>query len=862
LSLLALQCLTKHYLSVLFADFGALFGIGTAELRSDILKGAPNISMRRYSVLLSCAAILLALLITYTYVRKSVRASQHPQRPIVRVEPGVKATGKTWRYGKDDPQTNCPVVRATASSYRAVHDPSTFELTDMHLKLFNKGCSSYTYVETPKADFDEYSGVMTSKGDVLILMSVPHDKEPEDKLATANLVHVRTSGVRYETKTGKVQTDQPASFIFADGKGQGVGADYDPNTHRLHIRSNVSLDWTGRGPAEDALHVDAGELSYEEDHGKVFLWPWSRLKRHNTVVNAANSEVRLDQGVLQQVVAQHATGTDDEENRHVEYGADQLVALFNDNGDMTEITAEPNAHLLSQSASSKTSVTANKAVLHFDIKTDIVNGQERNSSLLHEAFADGNAVVDSSPVPRPDVKPSDTRILRSQKIEILMKQGGREIESLRTDSPGQLEIKPNQPDRSHRWLDGELIRVVYGDENSVDSFYAAKASTRTEKPLAPGKKIGKDGKPAPAPPPALTWSDELWAKFTPKSNDLATLEQKGNFRYEEGLRHATADRAFLEQAVNKIDLTGDARVWDDTGTTSAAEILLNQQTGDMDATGNVASTRQPDQQKKDDQNSPLLDQNRPLQARADKMETQDHNRKVQYDGHAILWQGANRLQADAVDIDRGAKTLHASGHVISQLVDHQPDEDSNQPPAPNAVAQNVPVRLEQVSETAGIAPTAQPPEEKKQGPVIYTLVHAPEMFYQDDERLAHYTGGVNLAHDKTTVKSNELRAFLTKDNTDKDGKSDSGTSLDHAFADGSVKVTQAGAARSRTGLAQHCEYFPKENKVVLNGGAPKMLDSRKGTTVGDQLTYWSDSDHVLVEGAPKKPVVSDMNRHR
>ncbi|MFZ0592537.1 MAG: LptA/OstA family protein [Bryobacteraceae bacterium] len=816
--------------------------------------------MRRYSVLLSCAAFFLALLVTYTYVHRASRAAQHPPRPIVKVDPSVKATGKTWHYSKDDTQTNCPVVRMVSSSYRAVHEPETFELTDMRLKLFNKGCSSYTYVETSRAEFDDYSKVMTSKGDVLILMNVPHDKEPTDKQAIANLVHIYTSGIRYETETGKAETNQPARFTFADGKGQGVGADYDPNTHQLHIKSQVSLDWIGTGPPEDALHVDAGELRYEEDHGKVFLWPWSRLKRKNTVVNAANSEVTLDQGVLQQIVSLHATGTDDEENRHVEYGADQVVALFNDDGDMTQITGEPNAHLVSQDASSKTSMTANKAVLHFDIKTDIVNGQERNSSVLHEAFASGHAVVDSSPIPRPDVKPADTRILRSEQIEILMRPGGQEIESLRTDTPGQLEIKPNQAERSHRWLDGERIRVVYGDENSVDSFYASKASTRTEKPLPAGKRIGKDGKPAPAPAPALTWSDELWAKFTPKTNDLATLEQKGNFRYEEGLRHATAARAFLEQAANKIDLSGDARVWDDTGTTSADKVLLNQQTGDMDASGRVASTRQPDQQKKDDQTAPLLDQKRPLQALADTMKTWDHNHKVQYDGHAVLWQGADRLQADEVEIDRDQKTLHACGHVVSQLVDHQPDENSNEPPPPKTVTENAPVHLQEVSIAASIAPAQAP--EKKAGPVIYTLVHAPELFYEDDQRLAHYEGGVVLVHDKTTVISNELRAFLTKENANKDGKGDSGTSLDHAFADGNVKVTQAGTGRSRTGLAKHCEYYPKENKVVLNGGGAKMLDTRKGTTIGEQLTYWSDSDHVLVEGLPKQPVVSDMKRHR
>ena len=112
---------------------------------------------------------------------------------------------------------------------------------------------------------------------------------------------------------------------------------------------------------------------------------------------------------------------DEEENRHVEYGGDKVISQFNDNGDMTGIIAEPNAHLASQDASSKTSVAARKAVLSFDIKTDVVNGEERNSSTLRSAIANGNAVVDSSPVPQKNKKPADSRILRSDQIEILMK---------------------------------------------------------------------------------------------------------------------------------------------------------------------------------------------------------------------------------------------------------------------------------------------------------------------------------------------------------------------------------------------------------------------------------------------------------
>jgi lipopolysaccharide export system protein LptA len=547
------------------------------------------------------------------------------------------------------------------------------------------------------------------------------------------------------------------------------------------------------------------------------------------------------------VDAFNATGTNEQAGRHVDYGAKKMVALFNDDGDMTQITAEPESRLLSTVAASKTSVTANKAVLQFNVEPEMVNGEERHNSILHHAFATGNAVVDSSPVPVPNVKPADTRILRSDSIEIEMKPGGREIQALRTNAPGQLEFKPNQSDRPHRWMDGDRIQIAYGDANAVDSFHATKATTRTEKPLPADKRTGKDGKPAPPPPPALTSSDELTAKFAPRGNELSTLEQTGNFHYEEGLRHASSDKAFLEQASNKITLTGSARVWDNTGSTLGDTILLDQQSGDMDATGNVASTRQPDQQK-NRQESSLLDQSQPLQARADKMQTRDNNVKIRYEGNAVLWQAANRLQADLVLIDRGEQTLHATGHVISQLVDSQ---NNGTPPAQTTETNGV--RLEQVVEKT-------PAAKKKAGPPIFTVIRAPELFYRDDERLAHYTGGVKLVRDKMTVTSDELQAFLTKDNANKDA--DSGTSLDHAFADGDVKVVQMSAGRTRTGTSDHLEYYPKEDKVILNGGLAKMADTRKGTTIGQQLTYFSNTDHVIVEGMPKKPVVTDMNRQR
>src|SRR5262249_14757167 len=157
----------------------------------------------------------------------------------------------------------------------------------------------------------------------------------------------------------------------------------------------------------------------------------------------------------------------------------------------------------------------------------------------------------------------------------------------------------------------------------------------------------------------------------------------------------------------RITLTRAAKVWDDTGTTAADTIVLNQQTGDMNAIGQVASTHQPDQ-KKSSENSSLLDQSQPLQARADKMDTRDHNLKVHYEKHAVLGQGANRIQADVGDIDRHEQTLHATGNVVSQLVDKQ-DNESKADQTTNAGSN---VRIEKVSTTTNPSQNSAPKPKK------------------------------------------------------------------------------------------------------------------------------------------------------
>jgi lipopolysaccharide export system protein LptA len=48
-----------------------------------------------------------------------------------------------------------------------------------------------------------------------------------------------------------------------------------------------------------------------------------------------------------------------------------------------------------------------------------------------------------------------------------------------------------------------------------------------------------------------------------------------------------------------------------------------------------------------------------LQARAAKMTTQKENTWIRYEGGAMLWQGADKVEADTITIDRKAQVLQA-----------------------------------------------------------------------------------------------------------------------------------------------------------------------------------------------------------
>jgi lipopolysaccharide export system protein LptA len=232
----------------------------------------------------------------------------------------------------------------------------------------------------------------------------------------------------------------------------------------------------------------------------------------------------------------------------------------------------------------------------------------------------------------------------------------------------------------------------------------------------------------------------------------------------------------------------------------------------------------PDKDQK--KNSQMLSGDAPVQATARKMDSRNHNRTIHYEGNANVWQGANRIQSDVVDIDRekDKKTLVADGHVITNLWEEPKDDAKTKSATP-----------------------------------VLTEVHAAHMVYTEEGRLTHYTGGTQLNRPGLQVKSKELRAILADSGAD--------SRLEKAYADGSVEIYSTGKDRTRTGTGEHAEYYTDDQKVILRGPWVKMVEKlftapQPNTTEGAELTYYANDDRLLVTSDTAKPGQTRINRKK
>jgi len=746
--------------------------------------------MRRLRPLLLLAiAVTLALVAGIYYVQKGIEQQQSPAKPKP-LPPNIAGTAPDWVYTKLN-EAGVEVVRLTAKGFQEIADPARSLLDQVEVRVLDKDGLTFDRIKTASAIFDAKAQTLVADGDVEIVTGEPASATPTNR----RKVRIKTSGLTFDQATQIASTDRHATFLFDQGEGEAVGASYDPNLRELTLRSQARVAWHGSGPRSVPMDIQAGQILYKEKASAILLFSSCQLVRGSLKMAGDSAIVFLKEGVIDHVTAEKAHGSNQPKgSRQLDFAANSLYLALSDGGEVNHITGDGDTTIASVDATTRTTVTSN----HIEMDFDPSSGE----SQLRTAVATGRAVVDARSLATA-VPQRETRVLRSEIVELRMRPGGREIDSVHTQAPGVAEFLPSTPTQRRRRMEADRISILYGAESRIKALQATQVATRTESP-----------KPAnrPAPPVMLTWSRDFTAGFDPQSSELTQIEQRGDFRFEQGDRRGSSNSAILDSRKNLITLEGGARTADPTGSLAADRILTDQGSGDVTATGNVASTHQSDSDAKP---TAVISESQPFQARAARMFAPGAKGIVRYEGQVVLWQGGNRIDAGWAEIDRQKHTLAARDNVVCRLVEEPP---------------------------AGV-PKKMP---------VTTVIRAPQLFYSEETRTALFSGGVTLVRGTLQMTSSQLRGVFAV----KDGRSQ----LETSYADGQVRIVQKTPERTRLGSAEHAEYYASEAKLILYGGVAQFEDSLRGMERGDRITWYQEKDRLVVDGRQGQPASGRLRR--
>ncbi|HEY7387938.1 MAG TPA: LPS export ABC transporter periplasmic protein LptC, partial [Bryobacteraceae bacterium] len=180
----------------------------------------------RWLLLVIMAAIVGAVGITYRDQKRLLKQQALPKPASLPVEVGTVAN--QWRYSQE--KENNTVVEITAGNMRQAKDAEQVYLKGVELRLHHKQQRTYDLVVSPAATYFSHDDRLYSDGQVDITLAIPDGEQPNPNLTT-----IHSTGVTFDTNTGKAETERIAHFTFRNGHGKAEGATYDPTTHELHL---------------------------------------------------------------------------------------------------------------------------------------------------------------------------------------------------------------------------------------------------------------------------------------------------------------------------------------------------------------------------------------------------------------------------------------------------------------------------------------------------------------------------------------------------------------------------------------------------------------------------------------------------
>ena len=812
-------------------------------------------------------------------------------------------------------------------------------LHDVKIDLYGDDGNRADTISGSEFEYDPNAGIATAAGAVEILMMRPGVKPAISSLkpgapkpASANSapakaqskqlaaspvlgaitddqIHIKTSGLTFNQKTGVATTEQRVDFALRQGSGNAVGATYDsPNGHLvLNHAVELMVERSGAGASSGPVAVHAAHAEFEHDAMECHMTQ-ARATYTGGSVETAHALMHFrDDGSVSQVDGSDGVDLRTAAGSHVTAPTGSMAFDAGNHPQHGLLTGgtrlemnEPNRQVQGTAPTAQLTFGALGELTQAHMEQGVVfNSQQQvttakgeeaqvrrtwNSRTADVAFAPVAAtaakpVTAGKPQSGGHVEPRTIHGFGGVVVTSQTVTGGVAMPSRLAADTLVAELAP-----------GGAMSSMHGeghasfDERNAAGVHQATSSDVLDVHFVPvAKTAGSAGKPAATasggkskeasgsseisslvevghvvmiqdPPPASQTAH----------SPAASAQKTGSSVAPSGI-HATSNRADYDGATEILHLTGSPRVHDGSMDMTANVVDFARASGDAFAHGDVrASWAQSSVIGASNGTIPgatLLagsasgaagsGGNGPIHAVAAEAELHQASQEVVFRGAGAagmprLWQSVNSVSAPTITLNRTKQTLVAEANGAAE-----------------------PVRTVLVSQ-GGIG--ASKPEKsdtaktsKPQSPSVIRI-RSGDLHYSEAERVALFHGGqlgqvtaeTTDTGGTSTILSHETDVTLLPAGTHAAPQA-SNASIDVLTATGHVAIDWPG--RHATG--EKLVYRSEDGNYRLTGTSaapPRVTDELQGTVTGSALILHSGDDRVTVEGDGGKTVTETRSK--
>ena len=797
------------------------------------------------------------------------------------------------------------------------------ELHDVKIEIYSEDGQSVDRIEGAEFDYDHKNGTATAKGPVEITLVKPMvaaaiapkaaagksaaenakgtPLATVEELAARGQVHVKTSGLSFDEKSGVATTAEHVDFSMAQGSGSSMGATYNSKAGLLVLDRAVELV-ANRGGAQVVVHAEHAEFERGDkicrlkaavagyqggqatagDATILFRADGSavRLDAVNgltlTSANGGRIEApkgtldfneknqpqhgRMDGGVKMSSERQVANGGGEQKTQG---SAPTLEVEFNKAGELERAHLERGVEMASEETSGQ---GADRIEAHRTWKSPVVDlvfrkagqsqkdkggqalkvrqvppgGQEQSARLEPETITGTGGVVVTSE----NRKGAAAAVPSSLAADTVKGFFGPDSQLAAMTGTGHARVEETTAAGARQISTGDRLEARFKSAGSPT------LAAKTETPRGWGTQgVGTNGQAGAGQVESAVLDGHVVMVQEP-----AKGKAQGG-----GAMRATAARAEYEGAGDWLHLTGSPHVVDATLDVTADRMDVSRQTGDAFGHGHVKATWLGGGQTGN------------LQAGGAGKSAGSPTLAAGPGSVGLGGQGPAHVIASEAHLQRTAGAAGGTGTSVVIFTGHaRLWQDANSVSGPTIVLDreretlvarsgdaSEPVEVVLLSAT-GVSggKISRPGAGKATKPTGSSVIQVfgGDLKYSDAERKAVMKGGalgvVTAETGTASSTSNEVELVLLAPGNHA-GKDGGAGQVDRMTARGQVVVKSEG----RRGTGEELVYTSESGEYVLTGtGAmpPRMTDPARGNVTGEALIFNSRDDSVSIEGGGRR----------